>query len=449
MRSPRSVDRPALVVGLLLLPAVCSAQWEASVPPSPSDSGHNFLMGVAAHSTGDAWAVGYYQVQEGSRTNTYPLATHWDGTDWSLSATPSPGIANWGTECALYAVEVIAPDDVWAGGYKTIQHPGDGVVGTQLFVLHWDGASWSEVAAPITPVGGTGAFVRDILANGPDDIWFVGLFNFLNVGGTTGLVMHWNGSSFTLHETPNFSIATEKNLSVARTGEGTLFVAGMHGRGGWGNTPYVLRGGGDNWEIIGQWPANEYTDLLSVVAFADDDAWIGAAKMAGTQFVGYVWMHWDGSGWTEFAVPETYHEPHLAAAGPEDVFSAGSDSLYRWDGAAWALAGRFDGYDYPNMNMLAIAADGAVFGAGRYFPGGASGRTLAARHEPAPLLRGDLNCDSAVNNFDIDPFVLALTDPAGFAATFPACDIRRADINVDGLVNNFDIDAFVALLTGG
>jgi hypothetical protein len=64
-------------------------------------------------------------------------------------------------------------------------------------------------------------------------------------------------------------------------------------------------------------------------------------------------------------------------------------------------------------------------------------------------LRGDLNCDGVVDNFDIDPFVLALTDPEAYAAAFPDCDINNADTNGDGLVNNFDIDAFVALLSGG
>ncbi|MBL8879609.1 MAG: choice-of-anchor J domain-containing protein [Phycisphaerales bacterium] len=61
---------------------------------------------------------------------------------------------------------------------------------------------------------------------------------------------------------------------------------------------------------------------------------------------------------------------------------------------------------------------------------------------------GDMNCDGEVNNFDIDPFVLALTDPAGYAAAFPSCDILNGDINNDGVLNNFDIDPFVALLTG-
>lgn len=66
-----------------------------------------------------------------------------------------------------------------------------------------------------------------------------------------------------------------------------------------------------------------------------------------------------------------------------------------------------------------------------------------------PMLVGDANCDGAVNNFDIDPFVLALTDPALYEATYPDCEILHSDLNGDGLVNNFDIDPFVALLSGG
>lgn len=61
---------------------------------------------------------------------------------------------------------------------------------------------------------------------------------------------------------------------------------------------------------------------------------------------------------------------------------------------------------------------------------------------------GDLNCDGALNAFDIDPFVLALTDPGTYAQAYSDCDYMLADCNEDGAVNAFDIDAFVGLLTG-
>ena len=62
---------------------------------------------------------------------------------------------------------------------------------------------------------------------------------------------------------------------------------------------------------------------------------------------------------------------------------------------------------------------------------------------------GDINCDGLINNGDIDPFILAITDSSSYALAYPNCDVRLADINGDGLVNNGDIDAFVKLVTGG
>lgn len=65
-----------------------------------------------------------------------------------------------------------------------------------------------------------------------------------------------------------------------------------------------------------------------------------------------------------------------------------------------------------------------------------------------PIIPGDMNCDGVVNNFDIDPFVLGLVDPQGYAAAFPLCDSRAGDIDQSGSFDNFDIDPFVALVLG-
>ncbi len=60
-----------------------------------------------------------------------------------------------------------------------------------------------------------------------------------------------------------------------------------------------------------------------------------------------------------------------------------------------------------------------------------------------------MNCDGRVDFGDVQPFVLALLDPAGYHNAFPGCDIMNGDVNGDGVVNFGDIDAFIALLTGG
>ena len=58
----------------------------------------------------------------------------------------------------------------------------------------------------------------------------------------------------------------------------------------------------------------------------------------------------------------------------------------------------------------------------------------------------DMNCDGALDSYDIDPFVLALTNPTLYEQTYPNCNILNGDLNGDGEVNSFDLDLFTALL---
>jgi hypothetical protein len=60
---------------------------------------------------------------------------------------------------------------------------------------------------------------------------------------------------------------------------------------------------------------------------------------------------------------------------------------------------------------------------------------------------GDVNCDGTTDFRDINPFVLALSDPGGYGEQFPQCSILLADINGDGAVDFGDINPFVELLT--
>lgn len=63
-------------------------------------------------------------------------------------------------------------------------------------------------------------------------------------------------------------------------------------------------------------------------------------------------------------------------------------------------------------------------------------------------LPGDLNCDGEVNILDINPFVLALSDPVAYTAAFPNCNIALGDLNNDGELNVLDINPFIAALGG-
>jgi hypothetical protein len=61
-------------------------------------------------------------------------------------------------------------------------------------------------------------------------------------------------------------------------------------------------------------------------------------------------------------------------------------------------------------------------------------------------LAGDLNLDGSVNFLDIDPFLLALFDPAGYEAAYGLGVVFTGDVNRDGALNFLDIDPFMDVL---
>lgn len=67
-----------------------------------------------------------------------------------------------------------------------------------------------------------------------------------------------------------------------------------------------------------------------------------------------------------------------------------------------------------------------------------------------PFVLGDMNGDGRLNNFDIQPFETAITNPQTYLAAYPymASTYQNVgDINGDGRLNNFDIQPFCDLLT--
>ena len=143
----------------------------------------------------------------------------------------------------------------------------------------------------------------------------------------------------------------------------------------------------------------------------------------------------DGQGWVAYAASGLLDLNNLAA----------NDGLMQWPYHDFFIrAVGFDGVLQYDCNVNA-ALDACDIAAGTSPDLDGDG----VPDECETVTPGDMNCDGLINFGDIDPFVLALTDPAQYAIDYPACDAGNADINGDGLVNFGDIDPFVALLTGG
>jgi hypothetical protein len=91
-------------------PDDCGPDW--TTVPSPNPGAYsNSLNGVAAVSSTDVWAVGYSYDYYGGGSDS--LIEHWDGTAWTTVPSPNPGTAlNY-----LNGVAAVSSNDVWAVGY--------------------------------------------------------------------------------------------------------------------------------------------------------------------------------------------------------------------------------------------------------------------------------------------------------------------------------------------
>ena len=150
------------------------ANWDIVSSPSPGTYSGNDLTGVAAISTNDVWAVGGYQSgptgQEGGS-----LTMHWDGASWMVVSNPG--------KAALYAVTAFTSNDVWAVGGQVI--------------LHWDGASWSSVSYPALP-NHAPVYFRGISGTSASDIWAAGYATYTYGDGYiyAPQTYHWDGGSW-------------------------------------------------------------------------------------------------------------------------------------------------------------------------------------------------------------------------------------------------------------
>lgn len=69
------------------------------------------------------------------------------------------------------------------------------------------------------------------------------------------------------------------------------------------------------------------------------------------------------------------------------------------------------------------------------------------RPPPVRDVAGDCNCDGVLDFADINPFLLAMSNPLGYAAEWPRCPGARADVNRDGTVDAADAQWLVTLLS--
>src|SRR5207249_2942832 len=107
---------------------------------------------------------------------------------WSIVPSPNPNTYN-----ILGGVAAVAANDVWAVGYSNT----NGTSPYRTMILHWDGSSWSIVPSP-SP-GTIDNELQAVAAAAANDVWAVGYYDGLI------LIEHWNGASWNIVPSPGYS----------------------------------------------------------------------------------------------------------------------------------------------------------------------------------------------------------------------------------------------------
>lgn len=118
------------------------------------------------------------------------------------------------------------------------------------------------------------------------------------------------------------------------------------------------------------------------------------------------------------------------------------------DGGTGVFSGLFDLPLTAGDYTLVVCTFNSTFANGfAVTPGGGIGDYgMEVTFVPSFVL-GDANGDGLVNNGDIEAFVLALLDPAGYAMAFPSIDPNVVlDFNSSGTFDNEDINGFLGAL---
>jgi hypothetical protein len=266
--------------------------WRRTKTPTPEGQPYGTLQAVTAVSSDDVWAVGYASAVSGGASTT--LAEHWNGRKWKIVPTQEPAGSTWS---ALQSVTALSTDDVWAVGYF---YGGDG----GSVIEHWDGTSWSLVTSA-DPAGAYDANLTSVDALSATNIWAVGTY-FDTSGAAVTLAEHWDGRTWSLVDSPNPEGAPDAEFhAVSVRSKNDVWATGFTTITGSLFLTLVEHWDGTQWTIVDspnpEGSADSY--LYGAEALTARNAWATGYYIAGGNLHTFA-EHWNGRKWKVIDTPD-------------------------------------------------------------------------------------------------------------------------------------------------
>jgi hypothetical protein len=232
---------------------------------------------------------------DGNHSRT--LIEHWDGSSWSIVPSPNSSTSE---SNFLLGITCTSATDCWAVGH----HDSGDVAVFVTLIVHYDGTSWSVVNSPNVTEAQDNE-LRSVACTSSVDCWAVGYYSIGNPALPIGtlitqtLIEHWDGASWTVVNSPNSSQVENNNLaSVTCASAANCWAVGYSSSRVNGTLTLIERYDGTSWSIVSSpnpSPTN-YNVPLGVTCMSATDCWL-AGYYSATSAVQSLMEHYDGASW--------------------------------------------------------------------------------------------------------------------------------------------------------
>lgn len=214
---------------------------------------------------------------------------------WHIIPSASPGSVN----NELLSVAALSASDAWAVGF-TSNTPNPEA--SQTLIEHWNGSQWSVVNSPNSALAQR--WLYGVVALSTDDVWAVGYSFHTPFDGYQPLVERWNGSQWSIvkmpEQRPGMRSSTLSRLIVLSDNNIWGIGASTYSYAPY-STTLIEHWDGAAWSIVpSPNPGLARNELRGAVAISANDIWaVGLSANGDSDTLAQTLIeHWNGTRWS-------------------------------------------------------------------------------------------------------------------------------------------------------
>ncbi len=304
--------------------------WDKTALTAPAESNWAATRRVSCSTASDCMAVGDYETSAGSKA---ALAARWSGSEWTLTSPATPA----GSKASAFAgTSCTASNLCTAVGRYTNSS------GTEMTLAErWNGSAWTIQATP-NPAGAKSSWLEDVACTSSTACTAVGRYE--SAGGVeAALAERWNGTEWTIQTTPTPSGAKWSRFADLSCVSTVCSAVGSYENSGSVRLGLVERWNGSEWTLqTAPAPAgSEWNSLKGVSCSTTNECVaVGSYRSGGKYFT--LAESWNGTSWSLSQGPSPISGTLLDVSCQSGTWceatgtKEGSEALAaHWDGAEW------------------------------------------------------------------------------------------------------------------